>query len=302
MKKQDDANFMIVPRFKTKEVVGIEFGGFGLDRFMAADDKKIPLRKKTLPEAMILCADKGKGRHLLTAFQWAALAYKWKNAKSQDDLDVDPHAETWQWVMGLFMEPDGSVDVLGSLDVTREGSPYGRGTIKNSGGKTPTLLCDGEGESWLKKWSPGAFDGMKLYVAENGGNGGFFPIVGTSENALLLPPKTKPKNEIATFCIVRNIGIDITAGMDSGNRITSLWDSHSDLKAFAIPETSSNERGTPDFGNDRFWFYKTATVRAAIRGAYFNNLSDPAGVFALSVDLTPGNARCDLGFRAGKAL
>jgi len=300
MKKQDAAKYDFIPHFETKEVAGVEFGGFGLDRHMMASGGKIPLRGKTLPEAMILCADKEKGRHLLTAFQWAALAYKWKSAKTLDDLDCDLHAETWQWIMGLFMEPNGSVDVLGSLDVTYKGSPYGRGTINCAKGKPPTLQCDGKGKNWLKKWSAGAFDGMKLYIAEAGDNGGFIPIVGTSMNGLLLSAGGEIKNGTATFCIVRHIDTDVTRGIDSGSRITSLRYSDRDLKAFAIPATS-NDHGTPDLGNDRFWFYKGISSRAAFRGGDFGNGAD-AGVFALALHYAPSHSTCYIGFRAAKAL
>lgn len=292
-------NLINVSSFSVDEVAGITFGGFGLDRFMATE-KKIPLWGWTLPEAMIMCADKGKGCHLLTAFEWAALAYKWKEAKTLDDLDIDLHAEIWQWIMGLFMEPDGTVDVLGSLDVTYQGSPYGRGTVIGSKGKTPTLRCDGEGENWLKKWPAGAFDGMKLYIAESDDDGGFFPIIETSENALLLPADAKIGDGTATFCIVRHVETDVTLGMDSGKRISSLRDADPDLKAFALPATS-NQRATPSFGNDRFWFYKDSSLRAAIRGGYFSNEAD-AGVFALSLYNAPSDSSCYVGFRAAKAL
>ena len=292
-------NLINVPSFSVDEVAGITFGGFGLDRFMATE-KKIPLWGKTLPEAMIICADKGKGCHLLTAFEWAALAYKWKEAKTLDELDIDLHAETWQWIMGLFMEPNGTVDVLGSLDVTYQGSPYGRGTVIVSKGETPTLLCDGEGESWLKKWTVGAFDGMKLYIAESEDDGGFFPIIETAENALLLPAGANIENGTATFCIVRRVDTDITSGMSSGNRITSLWNSDPDLKAFAIPATLKS-KGTPDLGNDRFWFYKGAGLRAALRGGDFD-AGAAAGVFCLDLNDAPSDSSCVVGFRAGKAL
>jgi|GEM_PF-5099538 len=289
-------NLINVPFFSSKEVSKVMFGGFDIDRFMLSGPDKLPIRNKTLPEAMIIAADKGKGYHLLTAFEWSSLAYLWKKAKSLDECAYDLHAETWQWVMGLFMESDGSVDVLGSLDVTYQGSPYGRGTIDNSD-IVPTLICDGKKENWLKKWSPGAFDGMKLYIAETEK---FFPIIKTSENSIALSSKTKVKKGSATFCIVRHVETDVTSGMNSGNRISSLRNSDPDLKAFAIPATS-NILGTPDFGNDSFWFRKSAGMRAAIRGGSFSSAAY-AGVFALYLCLAPSLSTCGVGFRAAKAL
>jgi hypothetical protein len=292
-------NLINVPAFSVDEVAEITFGGFGLDRFMASENK-IPLWGKTLPQAMINCADKGRGCHLLTAFEWAALAYQWKEAKTLDDLGFDLHAETWQWIMGLFMEPDGTVDVLGSLDVTYQGSPYGRGTVTGSEGKTPTLRCDGQGKSWLKKWATRSFDGMKLYIAESTDDGEFFPIIETTENSLILPAGVKLENGTATFCIVRHIDTDVTLGMDSGDRIATLRNTDSDLKAFAIPAASS-KRATLSLGNDRFWFYKDLSLRAARRGGNFVNAGN-AGAFALNVYYAPSNSSYAIGFRAAKAL
>jgi len=41
-------------------------------------------------------------------------------------------------------------------------------------------------------------------------------------------------------------------------------------------------------------------MRAAIRGANFNNLSGPAGVFALNLNNGPANSNYNIGFRAAK--
>ncbi|MFH2073915.1 MAG: hypothetical protein ABIJ57_01020 [Pseudomonadota bacterium] len=301
MKKEERSNFVNIPKFKTKEVSGITFGGFGLDRFMASN-KKLTLWGRTLPQAMIVAADKGKGWHLLTAFEWAAMAYLWKNAKSPDELEFDIHAETWQWVMGLFMDKEGHVNVLGSLDVSYNGSPYGRGTIKSLKGN-PILIVDGTGLNWLKKWDEDAFSGMLVYVAEaNGSRGEFYPIDGNSINSLSfdISPIPDPKNGQATFCIVKHISKDITSDMDSGNRIISLRASDPDLKPFAIPG-GSNSTGDPKYGMDRYWFYKDKIARAALRGGGFNTEAR-AGVFSLDLDSAPSYSCYAFGFRAAKAL
>lgn len=294
-------NKIMVQPFSVDGVSGVTFGGFAVDRFMCSRPDKRPYRSKTLPEAMIIAADKGKGSHLLTSFEWASLAYLWKNAKSLDDCPVDLHAETWQWVMGLFMKKDGHVDVLASLDVTAEKSPYGRGTIRGYGGSTPEVVCDGIGENWLKQWAPGEFDGRQIYIAEaDNGAGKFYTIVNTLENAVQLPSGIDLKDGTATFCIVRHVSIDVTAGMDSGDKITSLRDSDPDLKAFAIP-AASNDEGNVSLGYDRFWFYKMSEVRAALRGGAFADEA-LAGVFSLDLVTAPSYSYCVIGFRAGKAL
>jgi hypothetical protein len=290
-----------VPNFLDGAVAGVKFGGFDVDRFMCSQPNKLPWRGKTLPQAMIIAADKGDGRHLLTAFEWASMAYFWKAATTIDECPFDLHAETWQWVMGLFMNSSGELDVLASLDVSYAGSPYGRGVISGSGGKNLKLKCDGKGVAWLKSWKPGTFDGMSIYIAEAAsGKGEFFPISKTSAQMLSLSPGATPGNGTATFCIVRHIAKDVTRKMSSGNRIKTLCETDADLKPFAIPE-SSNAQGNPDLGNDRFWFDKSGGLRAAIRGGYFN-YDSYAGVFALYLNYSPSASNYFLGFRASKAL
>lgn len=302
MRRKEIEYLIHIPTFKTKEISGVTFGGFGLSLCMATNDKKLLYRSVTLPEAMILAADRGRGWHLLTAFEWASMAYAWQKAKSPEILGFDMHAETWQWVQGLFMDKDGHVNVLGSLDVSYNGSPYGRGTIKGSG-KSPILIMDGAGSSWLKKWDKDVFSGMQVYVAEaNGGEGEFYPIAGNSNTSLSfdLSSIPDPRNGQATFCIVKHVSVDITNGISRGDRITSLRESDPDLKAFAIPGKSSGI-GDPKYGMDRYWFYKTDTVRAAFRGGAFGDEAS-AGVFALTLSNAPSDSASNIGFRAGKAL
>lgn len=250
---------------------------------------------------MILAADKGKGFHLTTSFEWASMAYLWQKAKTLEDCAIDLHEETWQWVMGLFMHQDGHVDVLANLDVTYGGSPYGRGTISKSGKKNPVLVCDGKGSNWLKKWDPGSFDGMSVYIAEaDNGAGKFFQILNTTKNSIIISKDNIPINGTATFCILKHVATDVTAGMIPGNRITSLRESDDNLKPFAIPGSSDN-KGNAELGFDRFWFYKCDPVRAAIWGGYFHG-GAVAGVFSLSLVAAPSDADYLIGFRACKTL
>ncbi len=289
-----------VPVFSTKEVSGVTFGGFAVSNRLCSSSDKILYRGKTLPQAMILAADKGKGFHLTTSFEWASMAYLWQKAKTIEDCAIDLHEETWQWVMGLFMHQDGHVDVLANLDVTYAGSPYGRGTIKKSGDENQTIVCDGKGLNWRKKWIPGSFDGMSIYIAEaNNGEGKLCQILHTTEKSISISGDI-PAPSTATFCILRHVAVDVTVGMSSGDRIASLRESDDDLKPFAIPGSSDN-KGMAELGFDRFWFYKCNTVRAAVRGGAFLDAAD-AGVFALHLNHAPSTANYNVGFRACKAL
>jgi hypothetical protein len=206
--------------------------------------------------------------------------------------------------MGLFIGAagtDGHPEVLASLDCTYTGSPYGRGTISNSGGNPPVLTLDGAGVNWLKQWAADAFNGMSVYIAEAaGGAGAFYAITDTTATTLLLTNGDAPGNGIATFCIVKHVATDIGAGCTSGGLILTLRDADADLKAFAIPATTDGT-GATAYGKDIYYFDKSA-LRAALRGADFSNLSGPAGVFALYLYNTPSDANSTLGFRAAKAL
>jgi len=289
-----------VPAFSIKNVSGVKFGGFAVDNHMCCGSHKRVLRGKNLPEAMIIAADKGKGWHLTTSFEWASMAYLWQKANTIDDCIVDIHAETYQWVMGLFMQPDGHVDILANIDVTYAGSPYGRGTISNSGKANPILKCDGKGLNWHKQWKPGSFNGLSIYIAEaNNGAGEFFPIQKTTENSIILSKGVVPGNGIATYCIIKHVAIDVTSGMTSGNKITKLRESDAELKPFAIPASSGNNN--VEMIADRYWFYKGDSVRAALRGGNFDTAA-VAGVFYLVMIDAPSNSYYGVGFRACKAL
>lgn len=373
-------NQVLIPPFVSGDVAGVTFGGFAVDKYPCsqpnarADEGSpdvahsgaagaIPGLSKagvpvwdyvTYPQAMIACANKGKGWHLLTAFEWASLAYLCKklgvmpnggNANTDPPADsvatteialLDKHLHgenggyhrplpgtgpknwahnrlangvfdlqglVWQWVMGLHIGAagvDGHPEVLGSLDCTYTGSPYGRGTISNSGGSPPVLTVDGAGINWLKQWSADAFNGMSVYIAEAaGGAGAFYAVTDTTATTLLLTNGDAPGNGTATFCICRHVATDVGGGCTSGQKILTLRSADADLKAFAIPATTDGT-GSATYGNDIYYFDKSA-LRAAFRGGYFGSTAS-AGVFALYLNDAPSYSICVVGFRAAKAL
>lgn len=369
---------VVIPPFTyAAEVAGVTFGGFVVDKYPCSQPDAtaaqgspnvahagaagaVPGISKagvpvwdyiTLPQAMIAAANKGKGWHLITAFEWASLAFLAKklgtlpsggnantNPPSASEaateialLDKHLNGENatyyralpgtgpknwahnhlangvfdlqglvYQWVMGLFMQTDGHVDVLASLDASYTGSPYGRGTVSGSGGATPTLTVDGNGINWLKQWTPDAYNTMQVYIAEAGsGAGAFYTIADTTATSLILTNGAAPGNGTATFCIVRHVATDVTNGMTSGSRILTLRNSDADLKAFAIPATSDGT-GAAAYGADGYYFDKTA-VRAALRGGIFGTGAN-AGVFLLSLNYDSSYSSCSSGFRACKAI
>jgi len=365
---------VIIPKFTyAAEVAGVTFGGFACDKYICSQPNARPGQGSpdvahsgaagavpaisrpgvpvwdyiTLPQAMIACANKGKGWHLMTPFEWASLAFLAKMLGTQPhggNANTDPPADTtytteialldehmhtengdyhrplpgtgpntwahnhlasgvfdlqglvYQWNMGLFMQTDGHVDVLGSLNTSYKKSPYGRGTISGSGGATPTLTLDGSGVNWLKAWTVDEFNGMQVYIAETGA---FYTITDTTATTLVLSNGDAPGDGTATFVIVKHIGTDITSGMTSGHKILTLRNSDADLKPFAIPATA-DATGATAYGNDGYYFDKTA-LRAAIRGGPFSS-GALAGVFYLHLGDPPSNSSCGVGFRACKAL
>lgn len=364
---------VIIPKFTISDVAGVTFGGFAVDKYICSQPNATPAEGSpdvahsgaaaavpgiskqgvpvwdyvTLANAMIACCNRGKGWHLLTAFEWASLAFAAKKYNTQPhggNANTDPPADvtyateialldkhhhgengayhralpgtgpnTWahnhlasgvfdlqglvyQWLMGLFMQTDGHVDVLASLDVTYTGSPFGRGTVSGSGGAAPTLTCDGAGVNWLKAWTADEFNGMQLYSAETGA---FYTITDTTATTIVLTNGDAPGNVATTFCVVKHVATDVTGGCTSGQKILTLRNADADLKPFAIPATT-DVTGSASYGNDAYYFDKSA-VRAALRGGYFLNGAN-AGVFCLYLGSAPSTSADSFGFRAAKAL
>ena len=142
----------------------------------------------------------------------------------------------------------------------------------------------------------------QAYIPEAAAGAGVsYPITASTPNTLTL--SGTPADGVATFWIHKTITRDITLrtdtglAMTSGHRIDSLRDADNDLKAFAIPGTSSSG-GSATYGNAYYYFDKSA-ARAAIRGGYFRG---DGGVFSLYVHNPPSYAYSHIGFRAGKVL
>lgn len=368
---------VLIPKFTIADVSGVTFGGFKVDKYICSQPNATPSEAATdvahsgaaravpgisrpglpvwdyitFPQAMIACCNKGKGWHLISALEWASLAFlskKYGTMPHGGNANVDPPADVtyteiamldkhvhgeggtyhralpgtgpntwahnhvasgvfdlqglaWQWNL-MLMSTDGFPYVPANLDVTYTGSPYGRGTISGSGGATPTLTCDGAGANWLKAWTPDEFNAdCWCYIAEaNSGAGGLYgPITDTTANAIVLANAAAPGDGTATFCVFKLVATDITAGITTGHKILTLRNSDANLKGFAIPETSSGA-GAAAYGNDGYWFDKTA-FHAAVRGGSFVD-GAPAGVFSLSVSYAPGHSYYSIGFRAAKAL
>jgi hypothetical protein len=367
-----------IPKFTyAEEVSGVNFGGFAVDKYICSQPNARPDQGSpdvahsgaagavpaisrpgvpvwdyiTLPQAMIASANKGKGWHLMTAFEWASLAFLSKKLGTQPhggNANVNPPADSvyttetalldahhngetgsyyralpgtgpntwahnhlasgvfdlqglvWEWNMGLFMQTDGHVDVLGSLDVSYGKSPFGRGTISGSGGASPTLTLDGSGVNWLKSWTADEFNGMQVYIAEAAsGAGAFYTITDTTATTLILTNGDAPGNGTATFVIVKHISTDVTSGMTTGQNILTLRNSDADLKPFALPATA-DATGAAAYGNDIYYFDKSA-VRAVFRGGAFHGGAD-AGVFSLYLSSAPSESDSTVGFRACKAI
>ena len=379
-KKNFTNHAVYIPNFTSADVAGVTFGGFEVDKYPCSQPSSVNAAGTgwydvahsgnagvvpgisrpgvpvwdyiTFPQAMIAAANKGKGWHLTSAFEWASLAFLAQKLSSNNTrswpgggnnnvdppadavtateialLDLHLHAENgayhralpgtgpktwshnhaangvfdlnglvWEWIL-LMMNTSGHAYVPANINVTYQGSPYGRGTISGSGGATPTLTCDGAGVNWLKAWTADEFNtDCWCYIAETAA---FYQVVDTTATTIILANGATPGNITATFCIFKLVATDITSGMTSGHKILTLRDSDAALKAFAIPATAS-AAGSAAYGND-YYYYNNAALRAAVRGGSFGSAAD-AGVFALYLHNAPSDAGSSFGFRACKAL
>ena len=114
---------VIIPRFTIADVSGVTFGGFAVDKYICSQPNATPAAGSpdvahsgaalavpaisraglpvwdyiTFPQAMIACANKGKGWHLTSAFEWASLAFLAKKYGTQPhggNADTDPPADS----------------------------------------------------------------------------------------------------------------------------------------------------------------------------------------------------------------
>lgn len=155
-----------------------------------------------------------------------------------------------------------------------------------------------------KALAVGTAQSCRAYIPEaTAGAGESYTITANTPTTLTL--SGSPADGTATFWIYKIITRDISlrtdtgAAMTSGDKIDSLRDADNDLKAYAIPGTSSLS-GSASYGNDGYYFDKSA-VRAARRGGTFTSAGF-AGVFSLSLVNAPSDAYFSFGFRACKAL
>ena len=111
-KKNFTNHAVYIPNFTTTDVAGVTFGGFEIDKYPCSQPSAvnaagtgwydvahigaagvIPGISKpgvpvwdyiTFPQAMIAAANKGKGWHLTSAFEWASLAFLAKKLSSDN--------------------------------------------------------------------------------------------------------------------------------------------------------------------------------------------------------------------------
>ncbi len=217
---------------------------------------------------------------------------------------ADLNGNMWEWVMGLHMqtadEPghEGHALVLASLEVSLARAPYGVSTNVGAG-----YLEDAN-----KSWNADEFldSGGNIYLIDASGTRHQLSTASPANDATkVYLNNTSVTPAPGPYEIVKDTGVDITAGMTSGNRITSLR-TDATLGPFAIP-ASSDASGSSEFGQDGYWF-NTAdagtapnNIRSARRGgAWLNGVR--AGVFALALNSAPSYSIVDIGFRLGKSI
>jgi len=118
-----DSDPVYIPPFTTTDVSGVTFGGFLADKYISSQPNASPdegspdvphkglagsvpgISKPgvpvwdyiTFPQAMIACANRGKGWHLLSAFEWASLAFLSKKLGTQPhggNANVNPPSDS----------------------------------------------------------------------------------------------------------------------------------------------------------------------------------------------------------------
>ena len=224
----------------------------------------------------------------------------WAHNQRADGV-FDLNGNMWEWRDGLMLCPANLNDdsntphvitgaggagyplILANLEVALNTAPYGKSTAVAAGS-----LTDG-----VKAWTVNAFAGCFLYDAA----GSLFYIDSNTATALTIDGADTPV--AGAYTILRVVAVDITSGMNSGERILTLRDADADLKAFNIPATSDGT-GSAAYGKDGYWF-DTSALRAASRGGYWGN-GVGAGVFALSLNSAPADVSNGIGLRVGKSI
>ena len=113
---------VIIPKFTIADVSGVTFGGFGVDKYICSQPNATAAEGSpdvahsgaagavpgisrpglpvwdyiTFPQAMIACCNKGKGWHLMSAFEWASLAFlakKYGTMPHGGNANTDPPAD-----------------------------------------------------------------------------------------------------------------------------------------------------------------------------------------------------------------
>ena len=113
--------------------------------------------------------------------------------------------------------------------------------------------------NWLKMWTVDEFNtDCYCYIAEaNSGAGVLYAVTDTTATTLTL--SGSPANGTATFCMFKLVATDITSGMTSGNKILTLRDTDTNLKAFAIPATS-DATGAAAYGKNLLECYQQRLI------------------------------------------
>ena len=220
--------------------------------------------------------------------------FTWNHNHRADGVS-DLNGNMWKWNLGLHMQTAdeaghaGHAVVLGNLNVSLTGSPYGTSTSVAA-----TTLTDTR-----KAWAVNEFATMWLIDSA----GTRFTINSNTATALTLAAGTPASG---VYEIVKDTGTDISSGMTSGNKILTLRDGDADLKAFAMAATS-DATGAAKYGTDGYWF-NTAdagtapnNIRTARRGGIWSS-GVPSGVFALVLNYAPGFVYYNIGFRLCKSL
>ena len=195
---------------------------------------------------------------------------------SLNDNSTTPHAVTGAGGAGYPL-------VLGNLEVTLSGSPYGASTSAAAGSLTDSA----------KAWTTDEFAGMFLYDSA----GALYYIDSNTADTLSIDGADTPAT--GPYTVRRVVATDITSGMSSGNRILTLRNTDADLKAFALPATSDGT-GATKYGNDGYWFAPTA-LRGALRGGRWGG-GARAGVFTLYLSDAPSISSSSIGLRVARSL